>query len=162
MEGFEDSPLNTLDDPAAWWTAYLRQVVPPALEAFERHGVVIEAHLQNTVVAVDPAGLPVQALFRDAEGVKLLAEVSRAAGWERLVYCLSSTTSPKWPPCWWSASRLEPLARSPRRTGPPPGARDPRLLASPTLPGKTNLLLAGRARTAGRALSAPANPLACR
>ncbi|MCZ9336461.1 ferric iron reductase, partial [Streptomyces sp. TRM76130] len=52
------------------------------------HGVVLEAHLQNTLVAVDAHGTPVQALFRDAEGVKLLPEVSRRAGWERLVYCL--------------------------------------------------------------------------
>src|SRR5262249_23007399 len=56
VEGFEGSPLGAPTAPSAWWTAYLRQVVPPVLEAFERHGVVLEAHLQNTLVAVDAAG----------------------------------------------------------------------------------------------------------
>ncbi|MET8782865.1 MULTISPECIES: IucA/IucC family protein [unclassified Streptomyces] len=164
VEGFEGSPLDALTDPAAWWTAYLRQVVPPALEAFERHGVVLEAHLQNTVIAVDSAGLPVQALFRDAEGVKLLAEVSRAAGWERLVYCLVvnnltevaavlAERRPGWNP--WPAARAE-LARH-------PVPEIPGLLASPTLPGKTNLLLrwTGADGADARYLPLP-NPLACR
>ncbi|MET8642743.1 IucA/IucC family protein [Streptomyces sp. NPDC004675] len=164
VEGFEGSPLDALTDPAAWWTAYLRQVVPPALEAFERHGVVLEAHLQNTVIAVDSAGLPVQALFRDAEGVKLLAEVSRAAGWERLVYCLVvnnltevaavlAERGPGWNP--WPAARAE-LARH-------PVPEIPGLLASPTLPGKTNLLLrwTGADGADARYLPLP-NPLACR
>ncbi|MFF3872254.1 IucA/IucC family protein [Streptomyces sp. NPDC001978] len=142
VEDFEGSPLATAADPAAWWAAYLRQVVPPALTAFVDHGVVVEAHLQNTVVAVDADGVPVQALYRDAEGVKLLPEVSRAAGWERLVYTLVvnhlteiaaalAEHHPGLDP--WPAARAE-LARHdlPEITA---------LLAAPTLPGKTNLLL---------------------
>ncbi|MER6126081.1 IucA/IucC family protein [Streptomyces sp. NPDC001795] len=164
VEGFEGSPLDAVTDPADWWTAYLRQVVPPALEAFERHGVVLEAHLQNTVIAVDAGGLPVQALFRDAEGVKLLTDVSRAAGWERLVYCLVvnnltevaallSERHPGWNP--WPAARTE-LARH-------PVPEIPALLAAPTLPGKTNLLLrwTGADGADARYLPLP-NPLACR
>ncbi|MFJ7076837.1 IucA/IucC family protein [Streptomyces sp. NPDC098781] len=142
VEGFEGSPLHGARDPAAWWRAYLAQVVPPALAAFADHGVVLEAHLQNVLVAVDTDGLPVQALFRDAEGVKLLPDVSRAAGWERLVYCLVvnhlveiagalAEHHPGLDP--WPAVRRE-LARH----GLP---EIPALLASPTLPGKTNLLL---------------------
>ncbi|MCN9244678.1 IucA/IucC family siderophore biosynthesis protein [Streptomyces sp. RY43-2] len=161
-EGFEGSPLDTLTDPAPWWTAYLRQVVRPALEAFHRHGVVLEAHLQNTLVAVDATGLPVQALFRDAEGVKLLTDVDREAGWERLVYCLIvnnltemaarlSHHHPGWDP--WPAARTE-LAR---HTVP----EIPALLTSPTLPGKTNLLLrwTGADGADARYLPLP-NPLA--
>ncbi|WUT08433.1 IucA/IucC family siderophore biosynthesis protein [Streptomyces sp. NBC_00704] len=142
VEGFDGSPLDAVPDPAAWWEAYLRTVVPPALAAFADHGVVLEAHLQNTLVAVDADGMPVQALFRDAEGVKLLPDVTRAAGWERLVYCLVvnhlwevaealAERSPGFDP--WPAARRE-LARHdlPEVAG---------LLASPTLPGKTNLLL---------------------
>lgn len=164
VEGFEGSPLDTLTDPGPWWTAYLRRVLPPALEAFDRHGVVLEAHLQNTLVAVDAAGLPVQALFRDAEGVKLLTDVSRRAGWERLVYCLVvnnlmevaallSERHPGWNP--WPAARSE-LARH-------PVPEIPALLASPTLPGKTNLLLrwTGADGADARYLPLP-NPLACR
>ncbi|MGW3952627.1 IucA/IucC family protein [Streptomyces sp. NPDC004752] len=142
VEGFAGDPLATAADPARWWAAYLRQVVPPALAAFADHGVVVEAHLQNTLVAVDGAGTPVQALFRDAEGVKLLPDVSRAAGWERLVYCLVvnhlievaaalAERHPGLDP--WPAVRRE-LARHQL-----PEARA--LLAAPTLPGKTNLLL---------------------
>lgn len=143
-EGFPGSPLAGTAAPEAWWAAYLRQVVPPALDLFARHGVVLEAHAQNTLVAVDAAGTPVQALFRDAEGVKLLPDVPRAAGWERLVYCLLvnhlmeiagalAETHPgldPWPAVRLELSRHEPLL-------PEVGE----LLASPTLPGKTNLLL---------------------
>jgi siderophore synthetase component len=125
-----------------WWEAYLRQVVPPVLDAFARHGVVLEAHLQNSLVAVDAGGIPVQALFRDAEGVKLLPDVTRAAGWERLVYCLVVNhltevaaalveRHPDYDP--WPAGRRE-FARHDL-------PEIPRLLTSPTLPGKTNLLL---------------------
>ncbi|MFJ2018014.1 IucA/IucC family protein [Streptomyces nodosus] len=164
VEGFEGNPLDALTDPTHWWTAYLRQVVPPALEAFDRHGVVVEAHLQNTLVAVAATGLPVQALFRDAEGVKLLTDVSRQTGWERLVYCLVvnnlaetaallSERHPGWDP--WPAARAE-LARHPL-------PEIPALLASPTLPGKTNLLLrwTGADGADARYLPLP-NPLAAR
>ncbi|GAA2881808.1 IucA/IucC family protein [Streptomyces mexicanus] len=141
-EGCDGHPLDGPVDPARWWAAYLRQVVPPVLAAFARHGVVLEAHLQNSLVAVDAAGLPVQALFRDAEGVKLLPEVTRAAGWERLVYCLVvnhlgelaaalAERRPDLDP--WPAVRRE-LARHDL-------PEIPALLTAPTLPGKTNLLL---------------------
>ncbi|KOV66998.1 IucA/IucC family protein [Streptomyces sp. MMG1121] len=161
-EGFDGSPLAAAADPAAWWEAYLRQVVPPALTAFDAHGVVVEAHLQNTLVAVDAAGTPVQALFRDAEGVKLLPDVSRAAGWERLVYCLVvnhlteiaaalAEHHPGLDP--WPAARRE-LARHAL-------PEIPALLASRTLPGKTNLLLrwTGADGADARYLPLP-NPLA--
>ncbi|MDN0200730.1 IucA/IucC family protein [Streptomyces sp. S.PNR 29] len=161
VEGFDGSPLGGAD-PAAWWEAYLRQVVPPALAAFAGHGVVLEAHLQNTLVAVDADGTPVQALFRDAEGVKLLPDVSRAAGWERLVYCLVvnhlseiagalAERHPGLDP--WPAARRE-LARHDL-------PEIDRLLTSPTLPGKTNLLLrwTGADGADARYLPLP-NPLA--
>ncbi|WP_078655914.1 IucA/IucC family protein [Streptomyces fulvoviolaceus] len=162
VEGFDGSPLDGTADPAAWWEAYLGTVVPPALAAFADHGVVLEAHLQNTLVAVDADGTPVQALFRDAEGVKLLPDVSRAAGWERLVYCLVvnhlcevaaalAERRPGLDP--WPAARQE-LARHDL----PEAAA---LLTSPTLPGKTNLLLrwTGADGADARYLPLP-NPLA--
>jgi siderophore synthetase component len=162
VEGFDGSPLDRTADPAAWWEAYLRAVVPPALAAFADHGVVLEAHLQNTLVAVDADGTPVQALFRDAEGVKLLPDVDREAGWERLVYCLVvnhlteiagalAERHPGLDP--WPAARRE-LAR---HDLPEIAA----LLISPTLPGKTNLLLrwTGADGADARYLPLP-NPLA--
>ncbi|KMS72925.1 iron transporter [Streptomyces viridochromogenes] len=162
VEGFEGSPLAGAVDPAAWWEAYLAQVVPPALAAFAEHGVVLEAHLQNTLVAVDTDGIPVQALFRDAEGVKLLPDVSRAAGWERLVYCLVVNhlveiagalveRRPTLDP--WPAVRRE-LARHDL-------PEIPDLLSAPTLPGKTNLLLRWRGADGADARYLPLpNPLA--
>ncbi|MYS72149.1 IucA/IucC family siderophore biosynthesis protein, partial [Streptomyces sp. SID5926] len=142
VEGFPDSPLTATADPAAWWEAYLAAVVPPVLTAFADDGVVLEAHLQNTLVAVDATGMPVQALFRDAEGVKLLPDTPRAAGWERLVYCLvvnhlyeiaAALTEhhPAFDP--WPAVRRT-LARHDL-------PEIPALLTAPTLPAKTNLLL---------------------
>ncbi|MER6010852.1 IucA/IucC family protein [Streptomyces bluensis] len=161
-EGFDGSPLDRIANPAAWWAAYLRAVVPPALGAFHDHGVVLEAHLQNTVVAVGPDGTPVQALFRDAEGVKLIPDVGRAAGWERLVYCLivnnlremADAVAEHHPGVdLWPAARRE-LARHrhiPEITG---------LLDAPTLPGKTNLLLRWTSADGADARYLPvANPL---
>nr|WP_240124124.1 IucA/IucC family protein [Streptomyces sp. MUM 136J] len=162
VEDFPGSPLAAAPDPAAWWEAYLAAVVPPALTAYADHGVVLEAHLQNTLVAVDACGTPVQALFRDAEGVKLLSDVGRAAGWKRLVYCLVvnhltevagalAEHHPGLDP--WPAARREFA----RHRLPETAA----LLDAPTLPGKTNLLLRWTGADGGDARYRPLpNPLA--
>ncbi|WP_030869719.1 IucA/IucC family protein [Streptomyces sp. NRRL S-37] len=142
VEGFDGNPLAATPDPGPWWEAYLARVVPPALTAFGGHGVVLEAHLQNTLVAMDPDGMPVRALYRDAEGVKLLSAVSREAGWERLVYCLVvnhlmetaaalADHHPGLDP--WPALRRELVRHDLPEI--------PALLTAPTLPAKTNLLL---------------------
>ncbi|MCX5010073.1 IucA/IucC family siderophore biosynthesis protein [Streptomyces sp. NBC_00555] len=147
-EGYAGSPLALTTDPAAWWRAYLRHVVPPVLELFARHGIVLEAHLQNTLVAVDGAGMPVQALFRDAEGVKLLPDLERGAAWQRLVYCLVvnnlaeiagalSERHPDISPLVWPAVREE-FQRYDAARGLP---EIEELLTAPALPAKTNLLL---------------------
>ncbi|MFF0306605.1 IucA/IucC family protein [Streptosporangium sp. NPDC004379] len=110
-------------DPARWWRAYVERVAPPVLDAYLTHGVVLEAHLQNVLVGVDAAGLPVEAVFRDMEGAKLVAgrhdlaglpgEVAAAltydeeGGWNRVVYCLMVNHLPE------IAARL---------AGPDPGA----------------------------------------
>ncbi len=91
-------------DPIGWWEAYVERVALPVLDAYLRHGVVLEAHLQNVLVGVDAAGLPAEAIFRDLEGTKLVAgrhdltglapRVAQALtydadrGWSRVVYCL--------------------------------------------------------------------------
>ncbi|MFG2076801.1 IucA/IucC family protein [Nonomuraea maritima] len=91
-------------DPRAWWRAYVGVVALPVLELYFAHGVVLEPHLQNVLVGVDAAGVPVEALFRDLEGAKLVAgrhdlsgldpRVAHALtydaerGWARVVYCL--------------------------------------------------------------------------
>lgn len=84
-------------DPLPWWHAYLRLLVPPVLAAYFDHGVVLEPHLQNVLVGVDDTGMPVQMLFRDLEGTKLLTTRSTLPpevtytpkqGWQRIAYCL--------------------------------------------------------------------------
>jgi siderophore synthetase component len=105
-EGFDGNPLDGLDrdDALRWFREYVSVVVPPVLHAFFAHGVVMECHLQNVLVGVDAGGMPVQAIFRDPEGMRLLPRharllsevdgdggsrgVSEAKGWERLQYCL--------------------------------------------------------------------------
>ncbi|GAA3623404.1 IucA/IucC family protein [Nonomuraea rosea] len=96
-----DAPAR---DPIAWWAAYVSAVALPVLELYFAHGVVLESHLQNVLVGLDASGLPVQAVFRDLEGTKLVGdrhdldglhpEVAAALtydaerGWARVVYCL--------------------------------------------------------------------------
>ncbi|MQY10404.1 hypothetical protein SRB5_05120 [Streptomyces sp. RB5] len=145
-EGFDGNPLDTAPDPLAWWTAYLSHVLPPALRAFAGHGVALEAHLQNCLIAVDPDGMPVQAIFRDVEGVRTVDAVGRAKGWERLVYTLlvnhlmeiAGALADRHPSC---ADALWPAARREfaRWAGDVPEVHA--LLAAPTVPAKTNLLL---------------------
>ncbi|MBF9071570.1 IucA/IucC family protein [Streptacidiphilus fuscans] len=106
-EGFDGNPLDrlTAEQAFAWWRRYVELLAPPALDALRDHGVVLECHLQNVLVAVDAAGLPGQVLFRDHEGVKLTTDrhasrltrfgpgvpnpgVSPEYGRDRLLYCL--------------------------------------------------------------------------
>ncbi|MFG2616703.1 IucA/IucC family protein [Streptomyces sp. NPDC048507] len=147
-EDFPGSPLAATADPTGWWRAYLGHVVPPVLDVFARHGIVLEAHLQNCLVAVDDRGVPVQALFRDAEGVKLRQDMPRAQAWQRLVYCLvvnhlaevAATLAehhPEHAGALWPAVRDE-LRRYDAAHGLPEIAE---LLTAPALPAKTNLLL---------------------
>ncbi|GAA3027888.1 IucA/IucC family protein [Streptosporangium longisporum] len=122
-------------DPVGWWRAYVERVAPPVLEAYLGHGVVLEPHLQNVLIGVDAAGLPVEAVFRDLEGTKLVAgrhEVSGlpgrvaealtydpAAGWDRVVYCLMVNHLPE-----IAASLTETAPGSGDGDGPGDGDRD--------------------------------------
>ncbi|GAA3442087.1 IucA/IucC family protein [Planomonospora venezuelensis] len=91
-------------DPVRWWRAYVERVALPVLDAYLTHGVVLEPHLQNVLVGVDAAGMPVEGVFRDLEGTKLVAgrhdlaglhprvagalTYDAAGGWNRVLYCL--------------------------------------------------------------------------
>ncbi len=184
-EGFPGSPLDRLDDDAAalrWWHRYVGQVVPPVLHAYLRHGVVLECHLQNVLVGMDQDGFPDRVVFRDHEGVKLLTErhsellaslgpdvptpgLSAADGWKRLVYCLVTNhlleiagavaeRRPGVADALWPQARPVFAAYADHRE-----VRE--LLASPTVPAKTNLLLRWTAADGGDSAYLPlANPLA--
>ncbi|WP_413798530.1 IucA/IucC family protein [Streptomyces iranensis] len=155
------------DRLSAWWQAYLELLVPPVLAAYFDHGVVLEPHLQNVVVGVDPAdGTPRQVLFRDLEGTKLVPEHHTAAlaalpeavarpltyererGWDRVVYCLLvnhiaemvaalADRGPGLEPALWSAVRRVLCERSAAHDH-PPALRA--LVAGVPLPAKANLL----------------------
>ncbi|GAA2976014.1 IucA/IucC family protein [Streptomyces fulvorobeus] len=149
-----------------WWAAYLRLLVPPVLAAYFDHGLVLEPHLQNVLVCVDGDGLPVQMLFRDLEGTKLVPEFHAATlaslppevaepltydaqrGWDRVVYCLlvnhvSETLAvladlhPESEAALWAQVRAT-LQEYADEHGCPP--RLSALLAGVPLPAKANLL----------------------
>jgi siderophore synthetase component len=183
-EGFPGSPLDALSPGQAveWWRRYVEQVVPPVLHAYARYGVVLECHLQNVLVGMDREGYPDRVVFRDHEGVKLLRErhgdllaslgpdvptpgVSAEHGWQRLVYCLVTNhlleiAGAVAERCPESAGELWPLAREVfARWGDRPEVG--RLLADPTVPAKTNLLLRWLDADGGDSAYTPlANPLA--
>ncbi|MCQ4082340.1 iron transporter [Streptomyces sp. RB6PN25] len=157
------------DDPQAaldWWAAYLRLLLPPVLDAHARHGIVLEPHLQNVLIAVDDGGMPRQVLFRDLEGTKLLAErhartlaalpadvagamtYDAQRGWDRVVYCLLVNNAaemlaaladlhPRLEPALWAEVR-DVLREFGDEHGYSPRLRA--LLAGVPLPAKANLL----------------------
>ncbi|MGZ3143752.1 IucA/IucC family C-terminal-domain containing protein [Lentzea chajnantorensis] len=163
-EGFPGNPLDALTDPAAWFRAYVAAVVPPVLHAFFAHGVVMESHMQNVLVGVDATGVPVQAFYRDHEGMRLLPShsallsavdgdvlgargVSEAKGWERLQYCLivnhlveiAGAVHARHPGAdLWSEARAVFAACADAHGSPPQLVS---LLESPVVPAKANLLL---------------------
>jgi siderophore synthetase component len=153
----------------AWWDAYVRHIAPPVLRAYLEHGVVLEPHLQNVLVSVDGDGMPIQAIFRDLEGTKLLpgpwasflaglpGPVAHAMtydperGWDRVVYCLfvnhlaevAGAVADLCPPLereLWRLARHH-VARHTAETAAVPGgpARLRALLAGVPLPAKANL-----------------------
>ncbi|KOX99497.1 IucA/IucC family protein [Pseudomonas nunensis] len=99
---------NDIDDQQllSWFDDYQALLLRPVLALFFNHGIVMEPHLQNSVLVHDN-GRPQRLLLRDFEGVKLTEELgasridadvhprvresllyTRAQGWNRIVYCL--------------------------------------------------------------------------
>ncbi|MEU5868731.1 IucA/IucC family protein [Nonomuraea sp. NPDC047529] len=172
-------------DPLAWWTAYVSAVALPVVDLYFTHGVVLEPHLQNVLVGLDAAGTPVQAIFRDLEGVKLVAgrhdlgglhpavasalTHDPARGWARVVYCLFVNHLTEIAAALagrddgllralWRAAR-DLLDRQAAELGRPLPLRD--LLAGAPLPAKANLRVRwARAADRGAGYVPIANPLA--
>ncbi|MET9611490.1 IucA/IucC family protein [Kitasatospora indigofera] len=155
-------PAAALD----WWRAYLRLLVPPVLAAYFDHGVVLEPHLQNVLIGVDGDGHPVQVLFRDLEGTKLVPGQNASLlarlppevagpmaydarrGWDRVVYCLLvnhvsellaaiADLHPELEGALWGSVRAVLRAHADAYGCPP---RLSALLAGAPLPAKANLL----------------------
>ncbi|WP_042441985.1 IucA/IucC family protein [Streptacidiphilus jiangxiensis] len=172
-EGFAGNPLDglTAEQAFVWWLRYVELLAPPALDALRDHGVVLECHLQNVLVAVDGEGRPEQVLFRDHEGVKLTVErhgallsrfgpdvpnpgVTAAKGRDRLLYCLVvnnlseiagaiTARHPSLADELWPAARrlLTGLGDHAAHAAHAAHADYADVLDVPHIPGKTNLLL---------------------
>lgn len=56
------------DAVIAWFTRYLEAVVLPILWLDAEHGITLEAHQQNTLVVLDPSGVPEGGRYRDNQG----------------------------------------------------------------------------------------------
>jgi siderophore synthetase component len=158
----------------AWWQRYLELLVPPVLDAYFRHGLVLEAHGQNVIVVVDGDGMPTGMRLRDLEGAWLVADgpAERAAtrsgqlpahlrehlrhppaqGWQRVAYCLFVNHLAELAAALADlAPALEPvlwarLHRLLRRYADGAGAVPPlrAVLAGAPLPAKANLTLRWR------------------
>lgn len=59
-----------------WFARYLRRVVVPVLWLYGAYGVGLEAHQQNTLVALDDEGWPEGGWYRDNQGYYLSARRS--------------------------------------------------------------------------------------
>ncbi|MDB5979529.1 MAG: iron transporter [Pseudomonas sp.] len=89
-----------------WLDGYARQLLGGVMHCLFRRGVVLEPHLQNTLLGFDADGLPCRVWIRDLEGTKLVAhhwpaerlgelnERTRASlyydqdkAWQRVAYC---------------------------------------------------------------------------
>jgi siderophore synthetase component len=89
-----------------WLNAYAGQMLGGVLYCLFRQGIVLEPHLQNTVIGFDEDGLPTRIWIRDLEGTKLVPEIwpatrlsaldertrnsvyySAEKAWQRVGYC---------------------------------------------------------------------------
>ncbi|MBY4676362.1 IucA/IucC family protein [Marinobacterium arenosum] len=157
-------------DKALWLRSYAEALIPPMLEAFFRHGLIFEPHLQNTLICLRD-GYPSGVAVRDYEGVKLVdrlwpaertADLSPRArqsvlyseqqGWNRVRYCLFinnlaeavhylADDCPRLEAELWRI--IEQVVRGYRDQCPLANARASldALLAGEPLPSKTNLLV---------------------
>jgi siderophore synthetase component len=66
-----------------WFSRYLDAALAPLLWLRATAGVALEAHQQNTLVALDPMGWPAGAWYRDSQGWYVAA--SRAGALRRLL-----------------------------------------------------------------------------
>lgn len=62
--------LSTPDDVDHWLSAYVRNIILPPLRFFARTGISLEAHGQNSLIALE-RHLPVRLIVRDLEGTSI-------------------------------------------------------------------------------------------
>ncbi|MGC0417203.1 IucA/IucC family protein [Embleya sp. AB8] len=67
-----DPDMSGADAVERWLRHYLELIVPPTLTLLTRYGIALEAHSQNTLLALR-GGLPSRVLIRDLGSVRILA-----------------------------------------------------------------------------------------
>jgi len=178
-------------DGRAWLERYLHLSLRPLTRLLVRHGVGLEAHTQNSLVALDD-GWPTRFVVRDLEGVSLNRDHPRAADrfggviaadspatypetvvWQRFAYyglvnhvgqliaTLAEHLGPSEAELWSVAGGL--LADEAVRHGADPAAVPLRhLLDSPAVPAKANLTSVVGAHSEDPTWVDIPNPLRCR
>lgn len=90
IQAIRQSHEGSMSDPKEWLAAYLRISMLPLLKLFADTGVSLEAHVQNSLVAIEN-GMPSRFYVRDLEGISVDRGRAEHAGW---VQTLVSADSP--------------------------------------------------------------------
>jgi siderophore synthetase component len=54
-----------------WFDAYWKCAIEAPIRIYDRHGIGLEAHQQNSLIEFEPSGLPRRSYYRDIQGVGL-------------------------------------------------------------------------------------------
>jgi siderophore synthetase component len=76
LAGAERLPIE--EASRRWFDAYWKCAVEAPLRIYDRHGIALEAHQQNSLLAFGPSGSPLHSYCRDIQGLAL-SECFRAA-----------------------------------------------------------------------------------
>lgn len=90
IQAIRQSHDGRIPDPKEWLAAYLRISMLPLLKLLADSGVSLEAHVQNSLVAIEN-GMPSRFYVRDLEGISVDRDRAEHAGW---VQTLVSADSP--------------------------------------------------------------------
>jgi len=85
---------NRAERAARFFEAYLRVAIPAIVGLYLRYGIALEAHQQNTFVAIDAAGMPQRLVVRDFGDVKIALPALEAQGFSISPFRAGHTTYP--------------------------------------------------------------------
>ncbi|GIQ67838.1 hypothetical protein DUZ99_02955 [Xylanibacillus composti] len=74
---FSSAPAGMHD----WIARYAQVFLVPILDVFARLGISLEAHVQNSLIRLDPEGMPAACLIRDLEGISIDRRRAAELGW---------------------------------------------------------------------------------
>jgi spermidine-citrate ligase len=67
----ESERLDSTQAGLRWFDAYWECAVEAPIRIYDRHGIALEAHQQNSLLELEPSGLPRLSYYRDLQGVGL-------------------------------------------------------------------------------------------